>query len=429
MTRAPLSGRPVSGRPVSGLPVRAVLAGLLMGVLPAAAGAAPDAQNFQQIERGRYLTVMGDCAACHTAPGGAAFAGGRPIETPFGTLLASNITPDRATGIGTWTDDEFVDTLQKGRGHDGKHIYPAMPYTYYTHVTRADALAIRAYLASVEPVRHPVVSNQLPFPMDVRASLGAWNDLYFRQGEFKPVIGKSDEWNRGAYLVTGLEHCGMCHTPKNLAGADEDGRALQGYAVQGWFAPNITNDARRGLGSWSVADIAQYLKTGHNRVAAASGPMAEEVAVSSSNGTDADLRAIAVFLKDQPGQGGEAARPADAGQPAMKAGAAIYADACSACHTPGGAGVPGLFPTLAGAPGVQSTDAASVVRVILRGARSVATAGAPTGPAMPSFGWQLDDAQVAAVATFVRNAWGNAAPAVSEGDVAAARKSLAARTE
>lgn len=399
---------------------------LLLGTGVAHAGST-DEQDFDLISRGRYLTVLGDCAACHTARGGQPFGGGRPIETPFGTMLSANITPDYATGIGAWSDEDFINTLQKGRGRFGQHIYPAMPYTYYRHVSRDDAKAIRAYLATVPAVGNSVETNQLPFPFSIRASLGAWNLLFFSKGAFQPDLGRSADWNRGAYLVTGLGHCGMCHTPKNMLGADDTEKALQGYKLQGWFAPNITNDARRGLGSWTVDDIAAYLAAGHNRFAAASGPMAEEVSVSSSNMSHDDLRAIATYLKSVPGQGHEHDAPIASTEPAMRTGAAIYADACSACHTPDGAGVPGLFPTLNGGASMQSEDPTSVIRVILRGARSVATAGAPTGPAMPSFAWQMNDAQVAAVATFVRNAWGNAAPIVTPADVKEARRHLARR--
>ena len=403
--------------------MRTVLAALLLAGLAGNVRAATDRQGFNEIERGRYLVRLGDCTACHTASGGQPFAGGRPIETPFGAILASNITPDRDAGIGRMSDQQFVDALQKGRGRNGRHLYPAMPYTYLTRVTRDDALAMRAYLATVKPVSAPVHENQLPFPFNVRLVMAGWNLLFFKDEQFRPDPRQSAEWNRGAYLVTGLEHCGMCHTPKNLLGADHTGRALQGNALQGWFAPNITNDARRGLGNWSVDDIAAYLRTGHNGFAAASGPMAEEVSHSSDGLADSDLRAMAVYLKTRPGQD-ETAHPLDAARPDMRAGAAIYADLCSSCHTPNGAGVPMLFPRLAGSPAVQSTDPASIIRVILRGGDSVATTGAPTGPQMPSFAWDLNDAQIAAVSTFVRNAWGNAASAVSSDRVGRDRQRL-----
>jgi mono/diheme cytochrome c family protein len=261
-----------------------------------AARAAGDPQDFGQLQQGRYLTIAGDCAACHTLPGsGHDFAGGRPIETPFGTIFAPNITPDPQTGIGAWTDEEFVDALTKGRGRGGTRLYPAMPYTYMTKTTRKDALAIRNYLNTVPAVRNDVRSNQLPFPFNVRLGMAVWNKLFFTPGTFHPNPGKSAEWNRGAYLAEGLMHCGMCHTPKNLAGGDKTAHVLQGYALQGWFAPDITNDVRRGLGSWSVDDVAAYLKTGHNRTQMASGPMADTVMQSTARMGDADLRAVAVY--------------------------------------------------------------------------------------------------------------------------------------
>ena len=400
----------------------------LTAALGAGLGVGPDKQDFTQIEQGRYLATVADCAACHTSPGGQAMAGGRPIETPFGIVVSPNITPDRETGIGAWTEAQFIAALDRGIGRGGKHLYPAMPYVYYTHATRTDELAIRAWLSTLPPVHNKVVSNQLPFPLDIRLAMVGWNMLFFKHGEFQPDKTKSKEWNRGAYLVTGLEHCGACHTPKNLLGGDVTSQFLQGARIQGWFAPNITNDARRGLGRWSVDDVVAYLQTGHNRFAAASGPMGEEVSLSSSRMEAADLHAMAVYLKDQPGQEDQAT-PADAGSGAMRTGAAIYRDECSACHTPDGKGVAGLFPALGGSPSVQSRAATSLIRVVLQGAKSVATPPQPTGAAMPAFGWMLTDGQVAAVVTYIRNAWGNAAPAVSAGEVGRARETLARRTE
>jgi mono/diheme cytochrome c family protein len=408
--------------------IATALCALVVGVSVPAGPAAADPQDFSQIERGRYLTIVGDCAACHSeSTNGQPFAGGRPIETPFGTIVSPNITPDRETGIGAWTEEEFVNSLTKGTGRNGTLLYPAMPFTYLTKVTLQDALAIRAYLNTVPAVRNPVRPNQLPFPFDVRASMKAWDELYFSPGPYQPVAAKSAEWNRGGYLVEGLMHCGLCHTPKTALGGDDKARRLQGYSLQGWFAPNITNDARRGLGSWSIEDVVAYLKTGHNRMAAASGPMAEEVAQSSSQMTEADLRAVAIYLKDQPGQSPET--PAAAAAGVMRSGAAIYADECSACHTPKGAGIDGLFPALSGSPSVQSIEPTSLIRVVLRGARSVATDGAPTAAAMPAFGWLLTDDQVAAVTTFIRQAWGNAAPPVTAEEVGRARKALVERSD
>jgi mono/diheme cytochrome c family protein len=398
----------------------ALVAALLM--VPAA-GARADKQDFSQIDRGRYLTIAGDCGACH----GKTFAGGRPIETPFGTLLAPNITPDAETGIGAWSDEEFINAVTKGIGRAGTRLYPAMPYTYMTKTTREDVLAIRAYLNTVPAVRNPVRSNQLSFPFNIRLGLAAWDKLYFTPGTFRPNPNKSGEWNRGAYLAEGLMHCGLCHTPKNFAGGDHTSRPLQGYAVQGWFAPDITSDPRRGIGSWPIEEIATYLKTGHNQTQAASGPMAEMVMDSSSKMSDADLRAIAVYLKDQPAGSQQVASAPDRG--AMKSGGQIFVDQCAACHRQDARGIPGMFPTIAGSPTVQSTDPASLLRVVLRGARSAATDAAPTGPAMPAFGWLLSDQEVAAVVTYIRNAWGNSAPPVSAADVAKARRALSRRSD
>jgi len=387
-------------------------------------GTSLDPQNFVQIERGRYLAVAGDCASCHTVPGsGEPFAGGRPIETPFGIVVAANITPDRETGIGAWSDELFLSALREGVGHGGTLLYPAMPYPYYTKVTERDALAIRAYLNTVKPVHKAVVSNKLPFPFDVREEMKVWNSLYFKRGEFKTDLAKSAEWNRGAYLVEGLGHCGACHTPKTTLGGDDLKHAFQGYTLQGWFAPNITNDNERGLGGWSVADIVSYLKAGHNATTAATGIMAEEISLSSSQMTDADLKSIATYLKDLPGQASSS--PAvSASDPTMVAGGAIYVDECSACHGMDGKGVPFLFPSLEGSPNVRSTDPTSLIRVLMEGARSVATSGEPTGPGMPWFAWKLSDAEIAAVLTYVRNSWGAAAPAVTEDQVKSERAAV-----
>jgi mono/diheme cytochrome c family protein len=400
----------------------------LAGMAGAALAQGIDLQDYKQVERGRYLAIAGDCAGCHTLPGsGHELAGGRPIETPFGNLLAPNITPDTETGIGAWSNDEFVDSLTKGTGRNGTHLYPAMPYVYYTKIARDDALAIRAYLATVPAIHNPVKSNQLPFPFNVRASLVGWDELYFKPGPFKPVAGKSEEWNRGAYLAEGLAHCGLCHTPKTTLGGDKAREALTGYALQGWYAPNITNDSQLGLGSWSADDIAEYLKTGHNRTSAAGGLMGEMISMSASHMTDADLHAIAVYLKDQPGEEHHAPPAADAAT--MTMGGKIYADECSGCHGPNGQGTPGLFPTLAGASMVRQNDATSLMHVVLRGARSVGTDRAPTAPAMPSFGWILTDDQVAAVLTYVRNSWGNAAVPITASTVSKARHDLTERND
>ena len=296
-------------------------------------------------------------------------------------------------------------------------------------MTRDDALAIRAYLNTVPAVQNAVDANQLPFPLDIRAAMMVWNQLYFTPGTFTPNPNKSAEWNRGAYLAEGLGHCGLCHTPKTILGGDKTSERLQGYALQGWFAADITNDPRRGLGSWSVDDVANYLKIGHSSSSMGTGLMGETIGQSTSHMNDADLKAIATYLKDQSGPGDSQADPPAPDQSTMTVGAKIYADECSGCHVANGKGSAGLFPPLAGSALVQQTDPTSLMHVVLRGARSVATDGAPTAPAMPQFAWLLKDDEVAAVLTYIRNSWGNAAPAVSAGEVGNARRAFVERTD
>ncbi|WP_237180104.1 cytochrome c [Rhodoplanes sp. Z2-YC6860] len=390
---------------------------------------ANDPQEFSQIERGRYLAVASDCASCHTVPESKKpFAGGRPIETPFGNIVAPNITPDPETGIGVWTADAFDNALRKGRGRTGSHLYPAMPYNAYTKMSRRDVDDIFAYLKTVEPVRNKVESNTLPFPFNIRAAMGVWNALYFKEGEFKPNPEKSPEWNRGAFLVEGPGHCGACHTPKSFLGGDKTSQHLQGSQLQGWFAPNITNDPNGGLAKWSTDDLVVYLSSGHNRITAATGPMAEEVELSSSKMQEGDLHAIATYLQSVGGKA-EAAKPIAATDPAMVAGDAIYRDQCSACHGLDGKGVPKLFPSLVDSGVSGPSDPTTAVRIILRGARSIGTKREPTAPGMPSYGTQLDDAQVAAVATYIRNAWGRSGPAVPPSTVKDVRADTAMRPD
>ncbi|MEN0105885.1 MAG: cytochrome c [Pseudomonas sp.] len=395
----------------------------LLGLTLQSAHAGTGADSYNLVEKGRYLAVVGDCTACHTVPGKQPFAGGVAIETPFGKLVGANITPDAETGLGNWTFDDFQAVMSEGHSRGGKRLYGAMPFTAYTKVRREDNLAIWAYLQTLEPVHNPVQSNQLPFPFSVRTSLIGWNLLNFSQGEFVPNKDKTPQWNRGAYLVEGLGHCGTCHTPKNLIGGDKNDQFLAGSNLQGWVAPDITANAHSGIGQWSNEDLVQYLKTGANRFDIASGPMAEAVENSTQHWSDEDLLAVAVYLKD--GQAGTPApQPVAAGTPAMVAGKAIYADRCAACHISSGEGVKNLFPKLAAAPLVNSSDPTSLIRVVLAGSRAGGTEAAPTGPAMPSFAWNLSDDNIADVLTYARNTWGNAAPAVSATEVAHLREAL-----
>jgi mono/diheme cytochrome c family protein len=389
---------------------------------------ATDLQSLEMIARGRYLAAAADCAACHTKPEGKPYAGGVALETPFGTLVAPNITPDREAGIGAWTDDEFVAALHEGRGRDGIRLFPAMPYPAYSKMTRSDALAIRAYLQTIQPVPDKIEPNRLPFPLNLRSNMAVWNALNFKPRRLESDPSKSSEWNRGRYLVDALGHCGTCHTPKTWLGADKESAYLEGGTLQGWFAPNITADTRKGIGSWSVDEIVNYLKTGANRDAIAAGDMTEEIVHSSSNLTDDDLKAIAAYLKGvAPVQ--ESTPPAlAASDPRMIAGQAIYKDNCAGCHADAGTGTSGLFARLAGSHAVQSDDPTTLIHVVLTGSQGAATADAPTSPAMPSFDWRLDDAQAASVLTYIRNSWGNAAAAVSADQVRVMRSAFAQST-
>jgi len=363
------------------------------------------------IARGQYLAAASDCAGCHSRKGGQPFAGGQPLTTTLGTIYTANITPDDQTGIGSWSADQFYRALHLGRDAHNRHLYPAMPYNYYTRMTRADSDAIYAYLRTIPAASYTPPPNKLPPPLGIRAVMGVWNALYFHPGEFTPDPAKSPEWNRGAYLVEGLGHCGGCHTPMNLLGAPKAHQYLQGGMIEDWFATDLTADPRKGLGGWSHQEIVDYLQTGRNDHAAAAGPMGEVVAASTSHMTADDLNAIAVYLGDRPAS---APAPVSSLDPeTMRQGEAIYVDNCSGCHRMQGEGRPGLFPPLRRHAGLQQSNPSTTIRVILTGVQSTPTAAKPTGVAMPAFAWKLTDQQIAAVATYARNAWGNSAPPVT----------------
>jgi mono/diheme cytochrome c family protein len=380
--------------------------------------------SFAQIARGKYLVAAGDCMDCHTPDKAKPFAGGGPVETPFGTIYSSNITPDKATGIGAWSDDEFYRAMHFGIARDGSHLYPAFPYPYFTRLTRDDVSSIRAYLGSLDPIRNTPPANKLMWPLNHRFLMSGWNQLYFNPGDFRPDARKSAEWNRGAYLVEGPGHCGACHTSKNLFGADKDKSGyFQGAQLQNWFAPKLVNDNAGGIGAWSIDDIVQYLKTGRNAKSGATGLMAEVVQYSTSQLNDGDLRAIATYLKDLPGNR-NAPAPTHPDETVMAAGKAIYEDSCGACHKASGDGVPYMFPPLKANANVQSRDPTTIVRVLLNGARTQPTAEEPTPSAMPAYDWKLSNDEIAAVATYIRNAWGNVGSTVTADDVQALRDAL-----
>ncbi|MBR0872780.1 c-type cytochrome [Bradyrhizobium tropiciagri] len=396
----------------------ALAALLSCAVLAPRAGAAESSEDV--IARGKALTTAGDCASCHTADPAKPFAGGKRIDTPFGAVFSPNLTPDRDTGIGGWSDDDFVRALRTGVSPNGTHYYPAFPYPYFTKLIRGDMLAIRAYLATLAPVGNKAPPPQLRWPLNYRVLMRAWNYLFFTPGIIQPDQGKSPEWNRGRYLVEGLAHCGACHTPKNGFGADRHDQAFGGGMVDGMFAPRLDDADRSGLKSWSVDDIVEYLQSGRNGRSHAGPLMSEVVVNSTSKMSDADVRAIAVYLKSlQAGAPEPVVTPPSAAQ--MSDGERIYRGACVACHELDGSGAPRIYPPLPGNANLQSANPASTLRIILDGAQTVTTPRAPNAGSMPAYP-KLSDQEIADVATYIRNSWGNAAPAVTADEVARARQ-------
>ncbi|WOI56620.1 cytochrome c [Palleronia sp. LCG004] len=399
---------------------------ILFAALPALPAAAQDQNTYSTVERGLYLTRMGDCEACHTVEGEGRMAGGFGLPTPFGTIYSANLTPDEATGIGSWSADAFYRAMNEGIGHDGKRLYPAFPYTNFTIVTREDSDAIFSYLQTIEPVRNRVPEPDIPFPLDIRTAMRGWNLLFFDERDFDPDPQKSELWNRGKYVVEGLAHCSACHSPRNPLGAQRGGDAsYTGGHAEGWYAPSLRDgDAHEGIGEWSEEDLATYLKTGRNGRTAAIGPMAEVVEKSTQYLDDEDIAAIAAYIKDLPFEDGEPeeVEPVRETDPAMIAGAEIYATQCAACHGMEGEGVENIFGGIAGSSLTQADDPTTVVHIILRGARAAVTDAYPTPHAMPAFDWKLTDEEVAQVTTFVRNAFGNAAPAITSNRVGEIRE-------
>jgi mono/diheme cytochrome c family protein len=378
--------------------------------------------NAEQVRHGQALVIAGDCLSCHLRDGGQPFAGGLGLNTPFGVIYTPNITSDQQTGIGGWTPDQFYRAMHDGIGRHGGNLYPAFPYPWFTRLSRADDDAILAYLKTTPPVAYRPPATRLPFPFNIRLLMKGWNLLFFRRGDFQPTSGQTAEWNRGAFLVKGPGHCGACHTPKNALGADKAKQPFYGGVLENWTAPDLTGNLRLGLGSWSVDDITEYLRTGRNARAGAGGPMAEVVTLSSSLMNDADRRAIAVYLKNQAASPDARVRDADAG--AMTRGAAIYSDACASCHLEKGVGQPRFFPPLPHNAVLQQRDPTGLLGIILAGSRIGPTQERPSPLTMPSFAWKLSDPEVADVATYVRNSWGNRAAPISASQVRKLRKRL-----
>lgn len=372
----------------------------------------------EQVTRGEYLARAGNCAACHTTRGGAPFAGGLAMITPFGTVYSSNITPDAKTGIGTWSAGHFWRAMHNGRSKDGRLLYPAFPYPSYTQITREDSDAIFAYLLSLAPVEQLRPVHALRFPYNNQLALAVWRALFFEPGTFEPESGQSAEWNRGAYLVRGLGHCVACHSRRNVFGAVSESMELSGGVVPmtGWYAPSLLSAKEAGVSDWDPSHVVELLATGVSRNASAMGPMAEVVYRSTQYLTREDLRAMVVFLKTLPQAEPEPAPAQARGAvwPSLEAGRKIYERECADCHGEEGEGAPGAYPALAGNRAVAMNVAANVIRVVLSGGYLPATRGNPRPFGMPPFAHVLNDAEIAAVVSYVRSAWGNDAAPVTQ---------------
>lgn len=377
----------------------------------------------QQVEQGAYLARVGNCMSCHTARGGAPYAGGRAIPTPFGNVYASNLTPDKHTGLGTWNSDDFWRAMHDGKSKDGRLLYPAFPYPNYTRVSRADSDAIFAWLQTLPAVTQENLAPELRAPYDNRLLLYAWRALYFRPGTFVADDSQSFAWNRGAYLTQGLGHCSACHSPRDRWGGIAGKAELAGGLIPSlnWVAPPL-NGSANSLGKWHEDDVAAFLKHGLTAERSATGPMAEVIVSSLQYVSDGDVRAIATYLRTLP--------PSDQGpaaiddnlrreekQAIIANGARLYEQHCVNCHQAGGQGVASVYPALAGNHAVTAAMAANPIRLVLHGGFGPATTGNPRPYGMPPFAQVMTDNEIASVVTYIRNAWGNQASAVSARDV------------
>jgi mono/diheme cytochrome c family protein len=393
-------------------------------------GVPAELKGASLIERGQYLARAADCEACHTAAGGEPFAGGRAFVLPFGTLYSTNITPDKETGIGDYTDANFLDAVHKGIAPGNEKLYPAMPFTSYTYMTDADVGAIKAYLFSLKPVHAPDTENSLSFPFNQRSLMGIWALLFNPDKRFEARTGRDPQWNRGAYLVEAMAHCGECHTPRNLLQAQNQREKFSGAVQAGWRAYNITSDAKSGIGAWSEADLAHYLAMGHaDGRGTATGPMAEAVDNSLHYLTQGDIAAVVTYLRSVSAIAtSDLPEPKAAAAPASHAegvaanvdarGKAVYAGACAGCHD--WTGVSPVIPnaTLTGVRSVNDPTAINVVQVILSGAQRRSSDAQAT---MPAFGGAYSDAEIASLANYVTARFGAQPSAVTAENIATLR--------
>ena len=370
------------------------------------AAAKSGSQKQSLVARGEYLARAADCGSCHTPSKDKPFAGGLGLQSAFGTIYGTNITSDKATGIGSWTKADFVRALREGIRKDGAYLYPAMPYTSYTKISDADMDALWAYISKIPPISNTIPKNTLPFPLTIRSGMAVWQSLYLRPGRFTANPAKGAAWNRGAYLVEAFGHCSDCHTPRNLAQGPESAHLLTGAQIEGWYAPDISADSNSALAYWNVNDLAKFLKTGNAPDnAKVFGPMQEVVHDSLRYLTDSDLQAMALYLKEQ----ATSPTPVEASKaylPRLQAGKLVYENNCASCHQSNGKGINSTVPALAKNDAVTATEPYNVVMAMLEGFKPQGTWGA-----MASFAKTLSDDQISDVANYIRTAWGNDAAA------------------
>jgi mono/diheme cytochrome c family protein len=386
--------------------------------------AASQAQQPQTpTNKGEYLARAGDCVACHSVKGGKAFAGGLKMGTPVGAIYSTNITPDPETGIGNYTLEDFDRAVRSGVAKDGHRLYPAMPYPSYAKISDDDLKELYTFfMKNVPAVKQPNTQNEIPWYLSPRWPLAFWDLVFAPKAGFTPDTSHDAVWNRGAYLIEGLEHCGACHTPRGIAiqekALDASGAAyLQGAELDAWSALNLRGDQLTGLGSWSVDDLQAFLKSGHNVKAVAFGSMLDVVNNSTPYLNDDDLHAMAVFLKSLPATSSQPAYAYNDAAAKSTPGSDIYLGACSACHGADGKGQPPFMPPLAGNPAVLDANSSSLINLVLNGAEPLVVKGVPDAYRMPQFRVQMSDEKIAQVLTYVRTAWGNNADAVSTDQV------------
>lgn len=388
--------------------------------VPGATAPHPTSAQASEVARGKYLAQAGDCVSCHTVPGGASLAGGRAIPTPFGTIYTPNLTPDTATGIGNWSQDDFWNAMHNGVNADGDYLYPAFPFPSFTRVTRKDVDAIFAWLKTVTPVHQPAAPDTLGFPYNMRSLMSIWRMLYFDAGTYEPDPHKSAEWNRGAYLVTGLGHCVACHSPRNWLGATHGASGLAGAMIPGqnWYAPDLGTAEGNGLAGWTRQDVVAFLHTGRSARGIAYGPMAEVVHTSLQHLTQADVEAIATYLLDRPSAPKAYAYDKFLPPPVRRAraehlnhyvveGHAVYTRHCAACHGKDGQGKLDVYPSLAGNTSILAQSPVNAIRKVLLGGFAPTTKTFPRPYSMPPFIETLNDHEVALVVTYIRHAWHN----------------------